>query len=194
MIPSYLLRLTHSGQTTWPLRRPVSPFAAFAISSGRLEPYQLQHSISVLPSLTLIVFGSIMQQNSTWLHNADSSTAAVADFWSVIQIWSSGCLFTHVDVNAHILRWWGEPQKQGHHFRNVLLTATWASQNMQIILPPIVLPTSLPLVSELKYFLQQWALKKKLPPKKYKKLHHGGKTIALRFFLTEQQSKFLQKL
>lgn len=34
-----------------------------------VERYQLPHSISVPLSLTLIGFRSIMQQDSTWLHN-----------------------------------------------------------------------------------------------------------------------------
>lgn len=90
VIPNHLLRLTHAGQTAcqgllgWPT------FAALAVSSGLWSFISSTNSISVPLSLTGL--RSIMQQDSTWLHNADSSTAAaVAHFWRRgAHIWGSG--------------------------------------------------------------------------------------------------------
>lgn len=135
-----------------------------------LEPYQLHHSINVLPSLTLIGFGSIMQQDSTWLHNTDSYTGAVAHVCrSGAHIWSSGCLFTlHVvDLNGHISL---EAEVNLNNQETILEMSLHLPPSSRVsiseyanILPPIVLPISLPLVSQLKDSLQQWALKKNSP-------------------------------
>lgn len=126
-----------------------------------LEPYQPHHSINVLPSLTLIGFGSIMQQDFTWLHNTDSSTAAVAHFWrSGAHIWSSGRSFTlHVvDLNGHISL---EAEVNLNNRETILETSLHLPPYSRVsiseyanILPPIVLPTSLLLISELKDSLQ----------------------------------------
>lgn len=109
-----------------------------------------------------------MQQDSTWLHNTDSSTVAVAHFWrSGAHMWSSGCLLAlHVvDLNGRI----SLEAKVNLNNRETILQmclppySRVSMSEYANILPPIVQPTSLPLVSQLKDSLQQWALKKNSP-------------------------------
>lgn len=111
-----------------------------------------------------------MQQDSTWLHNTDSSTVAVAHFWrSGAHIWSSGCLFTlHVlDLNGHNSL---EAEVNLNNQEIILKTSLHLPPYSRVsiseyanIHPPIVLPTSLLLVAELKDSLQLWALKTNSP-------------------------------